>query len=368
MTKYTTENYIEHLGEREYDFFVLGGDIGGTNTKFGLSGVKSHNIDLISSCHFKTSDFTNVSEPLTLAINYFKKKYNINDIKNIAVAGAGPIINHECKLTNANFIIKKDEVEKIARCKGFVINDFEAMGFGINILQNEDLIQISNLQNNEIKNIDAKGILGIIGAGTGLGESILVFDYEFRFYRPLPSEGGHINFPAENEFESEMANFINIKEKSEVSGDLPYEDFLSSRGIENIYSFIRYKNFYPSTSNKYTKKIDLSNQKTPLIATEYSEIDKTCKKTMEIFIKFYARFAINFALTILPKKLYITGGIAQKNIKWFRKNLFISEFEKHRKYDEFLKEIPVYIITNPNIGLYGACFAAANIDKLSERR
>ena len=355
MNNYKTKTHTKNFKKKEYEFFVIGADIGGTNMNFGLSGVKNGNIELISSVHFKTLNFKNISEPLTTAVDYFREKYKINNFKGAAVAAAGPVLNREyCKLTNADFEIKKEEIEKIACCKGIVINDFSAVGFGINLLKNKDLIKISkNVKDYRNK----KGVMAVIGAGTGLGESILVFDQNLGFYVPLPSEGGHSDFPAENRFEYDMSDFI--KEKNEIPGSVFYEDFISGRGIENIYSFLKHKKFYPGS--EYTKIIDSEDKKAPVIA-KYSGKDRTCKKTMEIFIKFYAKCARNFALTILPEKLYIAGGIAQKNILWFQKDLFISEFENHKTYSKILKKIPVYIIKNYNTGLHGACFAAANLD------
>jgi len=57
MNNYKTKTHTKNFKKKEYEFFVIGADIGGTNMNFGLSGVKNGNIELISSVHFKTLNF-----------------------------------------------------------------------------------------------------------------------------------------------------------------------------------------------------------------------------------------------------------------------------------------------------------------------
>jgi glucokinase len=56
--------------------------------------------------------------------------------------------------------------------------------------------------------------------------------------------------------------------------------------------------------------------------------------------------------------LYIAGGIAAKNKEIFSSNDFIHEFENAYRRADFLKTIPIYVILNYDVSLYGACFAA----------
>jgi len=78
-----------------------------------------------------------------------------------------------------------------------------------------------------------------------------------------------------------------------------------------------------------------------------------------LFTLFYARCAKNFALnTLATGGLYIAGGIASKNKKIFTSKIFKDEFENAYRRADVLKSIPISIIVNYNVSLYGACFAA----------
>jgi len=87
--------------------------------------------------------------------------------------------------------------------------------------------------------------------------------------------------------------------------------------------------------------------------------DEACRETYRLFTKFYARCAKNFALDILAEGgLYIYGGIAVKNKEIFTSKDFVNEFEKSHRRVEIIKKIPINLIINYDLGLYGACYAA----------
>ena len=53
----------------------------------------------------------------------------------------------------------------------------------------------------------------IVGAGTGLGKSLLIFDEDKKFYKPIASEAGHIDFPAQTKDEISLVEFIKRHKK-----------------------------------------------------------------------------------------------------------------------------------------------------------
>jgi glucokinase len=74
---------------------------------------------------------------------------------------------------------------------------------------------------------------------------------------------------------------------------------------------------------------------------------------------FYARCAKNIALdTLAMGGIYIAGGIAAKNKEIFQTEEFIQSFEASLKRSDVLKQIPIYLIVNYDVSLYGACLAA----------
>ena len=211
------------------------------------------------------------------------------------------------------------------------------------------------------KKARSKSTKAVIGAGTGLGKSILAFDENIKAHIPLASEGGHSEFPVQDKFEIGLTKFI--KEKMGISEPISYEEVLSGRGLENIYYYLRKKQGHLKTI--YTRKIDDSPDKAEAIS-KYKTVDETCQEAFRLFAKFYGRCAKNFVLDSMALGgLYIAGGIAAKNKEIFESKDFIEEFENAYRRGEILREIPVYVIVNYDVSLLGACFAAMH-KKLGE--
>jgi len=336
----------EYSKKRSFKEYVLGGDVGGTHTNLVIAGIKGKRPTLLFSLRYDTKKLPNLYTAIKHAMNYIKK-YKI-DIKKACFAVAGVIINHHyAELNNikwnidAKIIIKKTALKNIS-----LINDFEAIGYGINFLSKKDIISV-----NKIRPIEKK-TKAIIGAGTGLGKSILYFDKSLDSYVPLPSEGGHEDFPAQNKEELELVKHVQKLEKTKKP--VSYEMVLSGPGLERIYSFVKKK----SSNTRITKIIDKSKEKSDLIS-ECRKKDEVCKKTFQIFTKIYAKAAKNFSLeTLCVGGLYIAGGIAMANPDIFNKN-FISEFQNNIVFNKLLKKIPIFIIKNCDAGLYGSVFVAA---------
>lgn len=96
-----------------------------------------------------------------------------------------------------------------------------------------------------------------------------------------------------------------------------------------------------------------------MLISNYRLVDPLCKETFRLFTRFYGRCAKNFALaTLAMGGLYIAGGIASKNKEIFSAPDFFEEFENASQRRDVLKEIPIYVILNYDVSLYGACFAA----------
>ncbi len=90
------------------------------------------------------------------------------------------------------------------------------------------------------------------------------------------------------------------------------------------------------------------------------EDSPAAENTRKQFIKFYARCAKNFVLDCLAGGgVIIGGGIAVKNLHLFNDN-FIKEFMRNETQKAWLKKVPIKVITNYDISLLGAAFAALN--------
>jgi len=349
--------YLKKTNKGNFDKFVLGLDVGGTHTNTCISGVKDNKIELIFSLHFKTKDLKSIEPAIKKTLKYAQENYSIK-VYTAIIAAAGFVEDNKfVKLTNASWNLNADKIKENTNLDDvFIINDFQAIGYAINVLDHKNENQIFTVRGKNKKDKNANLTKSIIGAGTGLGKTTCLYNEKVDAYIPIPSEGGHSDFPIQNDFEKNLVEYI--KKKRKIKEPLTYEELISGRGIEGIYQYLRDTKKYIST--KFSEEIDKSKDKAPLIS-KYKEKDKTCRETFELFVKFYARCAKNFVLeTLSTGGLYLAGGIVSKNKNFFKKNNFIKEFEKAYRRSNILKRTPVYIIMNYDVSLYGACFAAVN--------
>lgn len=322
----------------------LVGDIGGTNANFGIFQHNNGKHILLSSIHFKSQEITNFTDIIKQVIEYAKTKYNINiQIACLASAGVVSANRDFSKPTNLKFTIDANDIKKNTSLKCvFLANDFEVIGYGLALINPKDLVQVN-------KGISLHGTnKAIVGAGTGLGKCILLFDKYKDIYEPVASEGGHADFAAQSEIEYELVAFI--KKEYQISCNISWEDVLSGTGIQRIYKFFKMRNSNV-TPSEYIKHNGLHPDE--IFKSRF--LDEHAWNTYETYAHFYARCAKNLALDALARGgIYIAGGIAAKNLELFEQECFLSEFINCGKQQELLKSIPVYVITDYNVSLYGA--------------
>ena len=353
---YNIKNFNEKMLKEKFSSCVLGVDIGGTNTNLGIAGVKNSRTILLFSLNFKSKELDSILPAVETTLTYAKNNYDIEvDFACIGAAGVVSPSNDSAQLTNVHWNVSSKELTKKTPLKSvYIINDFQTIGYGVNLLDansRDDIFQVRS-EKSSIKSSTATK--AILGAGTGLGKSILTYNKHFNAYIPIPSEGGHGDFPAQSDFEMELIRFI--KKLRGIPQSLTYEEVLSGRGLESIYLFLRSKQELGESG--YTKEIENAIDKAPLIS-KYRELDDTCKETFRLFTRFYARCAKNFVLESMSLGgLYIAGGIAAKNKEIFESPEFFNEFENVYQRRDILEEIPIYVIVNYDVSLYGACLAA----------
>ena len=325
--------------------FILVGNIGGTNVRLALIELKSNSFDLILLLESNSQKVTNFTELVKHVLHEIKKDYNIT-IKHAYFAVAGNVSDQRdtCFLPNLPWDIKtKPIIKQTSLETATLLNDFEAISYGIQILSAQDIEEIWPGEKPSGHKTKA-----IIGAGTGLGKSMLAWNTTTKQYFAVPTEGGHADFPIHTIEELALCHFI--KTKKEHVDVIIWEDLLAGRGIQNIYNFLNQQKNIPSSQ---FKTIEQSNFDSKVIL-QNKHTDACCKKTFEMFSKFYGRCAKNTALNTLPwGGIYIAGGIAQGNLDIFKNDFFFSEFFNNQRFSELLKKIPIYVIINEHIELYG---------------
>jgi glucokinase len=122
--------------------------------------------------------------------------------------------------------------------------------------------------------------------------------------------------------------------------EAPYveaEFVVSGRGLSLIHQFL--------TGNKLT-------------AAEIGAAMSQNSKTLRWMARFYGRACRNFALQVLARGgVYIAGGVAAKVPDIVTHPEFQLQFHRSSTMSLVLQEIPVYLNTNEESGLWGAAFA-----------
>ncbi len=324
---------------------VLVADVGGTNVNFAVLDDK---FNIIFKKDLKSHEINDFSETVTEILKETQKF----QIKEACFAVAGPIngertFSQPTNITHWSVDVIKLK-QKTALKKIFLINDFEAIGFAVDVMKTEQYTELTSYGRNN------KGTIAIIGAGTGLGMSILA-DLGNNKHLPVASEGGHANIPFNDEvLEIKFQKFLT---KNKLANE--YETLISGRGIVNIYKFLLTQKL------KHNKKIELavkkaSEEQKPAIITSVAvnEKDVLCLKVMALFVRFYAKAARNLVLTTKCSELIIAGGIASKNIVFMQAG-FIESFAQHdtKQMKNILERTTILVITDYNISLYGTANA-----------
>jgi glucose-6-phosphate isomerase len=157
------------------------------------------------------------------------------------------------------------------------------------------------------------------------------------------------------------------------------ERVVSGTGIGSIYTFMRSRGLVDETPEmtelyqlwqqqrgREQKTVDL-----PAVISQRAvqESDSLCLETMNLFIRAYGAEAGNLALKLLPYGgLYIAGGIAAKNLELMKRGDFLEAMDNKGRVRSAIAQIPVYVVTNPRVGLLGAAMNAALLAKEQSQR
>ncbi|MFH0869637.1 MAG: glucokinase [archaeon] len=348
----------------KYRFFSIVADVGGTTAYLAIMGVKDNlHYDIIFKHQIPTKEITEIHLLLNDILRQAYESFGI-EASRCCISAAGPVSRKRgyIKLTNAPLEIKKSDIlAKTLLGHVILINDFEAIGYGLDNLDFEkDIIPLKS----EFGTVGER-VLGntfaVIGAGTGLGMSIAYYNREKHLYVPLPSEGGHMDFAPYDKDDWELLKYL--KKKCSAGYQPEYELLLSGRGFANIYDFLRSRKSVKKTG--LVKRIDSSkgDEKLDLIDEGYGK-DELCTKTADLFVRYYARAAKNLALVSeCYGGLFLNGKIVLKKLKAFSK--FVEEFHRHAKEEAVLRKIPVFVIKNTDIALHGCCNVVTNFYNIS---
>src|SRR5262249_33168310 len=138
---------------------------------------------------------------------------------------AGAVRDQVARLTNVPWLVDAAAISQAASLQRVhLLNDLEAMAHSVPVLEPREL---AVLQQGVTQ---PGGNAGVIAAGTGLGEAILL-NVDGRF-QPGATEAGHADWGARTPREIELLSTV-----IRVYGRCSSEHIVSGPGLVNIYQF-----------------------------------------------------------------------------------------------------------------------------------
>lgn len=345
---------------------VLAGDIGGTKTIVRLVDVRppaaNQALTVLYEETFVSRDFPDLVPLLQRFLRAAAALLGrVPPVGKACFAVAGPVLENTSELTNLGWSLCG---ERLARELGIasvqLINDFAAVGYGIQALAPEDTVTL------QAGVPDGRSPVALIGAGTGLGEGFIV-PLPGGGYRVFPSEGSHADFATRSHLEFQLLNYL--RERHQITR-VSVERIVSGMGIVSIYQFLRDQSpqqesaalakiyhMWEQELGKAEKTIDLCAE---ISRAALAGEDYLCAQTLNLFIEAYGSEAGNLCLKLLPYGgLYVAGGIAAKILPLLQEGNFMQAFRDKGRMSAQMAKFPVHIVINPRVGLMGAAICAA---------
>ncbi|MGE4273565.1 MAG: glucokinase [Desulfitobacterium sp.] len=332
----------------------LAGDIGGTKTHLGLYSLKGCELSLVRERKFSSREWDDLA-PL---IQGFLEEMTLTpeDITGGCLSLAGPITEGTCLLTNLNRVIHFRSLHSTLNFQRplLFVNDLEAMGQGLMVLQKEDLLCLNPSVPNSFPSTTStsssksKSSLNraLIAPGTGLGQAMILGDHQI-----YATEGAHRDYAPRTEQEIRLLLFLTQK-----YGHVSYERILSGPGLTNIYHFLRWETHPHSLHDPVPAPEEITKR-------ALAGICPLCTETLELFVKILGAEAGNLALMTLPYGgIFLGGGIPPKILPKLQEGGFMEAFLGKGRFRNLLSTIPIYVILNENAPLLGAAHLAAAAD------
>src|ERR1700760_1997636 len=161
---------------------ILAGDVGGTKVHLELYNFANGRLQPVRDQKFPAHEFAGLDDVVSkfLAAG--------NEAKDKIVAACfgcpGPVRDGRLKLTNLPWTLDARDLQKSLGIEHiFLINDLEANGYGIPELAQDKIFTLHQ------GDPSSTGHRGLVSAGTGLGECLLIWDAQRGRHTPIPSEG-----------------------------------------------------------------------------------------------------------------------------------------------------------------------------------
>ncbi|MFO1122744.1 MAG: glucokinase [Hyphomicrobiales bacterium] len=306
---------------------ALVGDIGGTNSRFGLVEPGSTAVRDIEA--LKNKDFGSLEE----AIGHYLSRRGIAETDAAAIAVAGPTEGEVVALTNRDWRFTRESLRKAARARRFrLLNDFEALALSLPHLAGDEVVRIGG------ETPARPAVKIVLGPGTGLGMATLA-PLPQGGWMALPGEVGHITLPVVTQEEFDWRQRM-----SKPGVPFESEDAITGGGLLLMYRTIAHS---PTLTTPEA-----------VLQAALAGSDAAAVKTLDQFITWLARIAGDAAMTMQARGgVYLAGGIAPSIVDRLTSGNFRAVFQEKGRLAHVMRPIPVYVIVD-RFPAFKGCAAA----------
>jgi glucokinase len=321
---------------------VLGADVGGTNTRIALARFEDNRPHVLGRSIYPSRDYASLELIVETFLGTPELSAFTSHVAAACFAVAGRVENGHGRLTNLPWIADEAQIARrfgIARVR--VINDFAAAGLGISHLATADFLTLQAGVAVE------RGDRVVVGAGTGLGVAVL--DWDHTRYEIHPSEAGHTDFAPVGALQDQLLVHLR-RQFPRVS----YERVLSGAGLGHILRFL-VESGAGVPSPELAAAMHGGDLARAITELAVAGGDGLAMRALDLFVAAYGSFAGNMALvTLAHGGVYIAGGIAPKIADKLADGAFMRAFTAKGRFQPLLESLPVRVVMNDQVGLYGA--------------
>lgn len=292
-------------------------DIGATNTRCALLNDKGQEL---ASEVFKNADFTGLAELLSA---YLEHRRATDRPKRAALAVAAAIVGDDVQMSNRDWQFSQAALKAhLGLTKLVVVNDFAALAWALPHFKPAELFKVGGGKPVE------RGTLAVLGPGTGLGMSALVYSPEG--WVAVSGEGGHATLPSMTDEEQRVVELIRKR-----FGHCSAERALSGPGLVNLYVALAELAGRGEPTVTPRDVSSLAKQGEPL-----------ARKALGMFFAMLGTAAGNLALTVGARGgVFIGGGIVPQMPDALAQSQFRERFEAKGRFREYLRDVPTHVIT-----------------------
>lgn len=312
-------------------------DIGSTYAKFALE-IDRGSFERPSTV--KCDDYADFGSALRAYLDTVKDV----DVRHAAVAISNPVEGDMIRMTNYHWQFSSEQMRVDCGLDTLlVVNDYTALAVGVPHLRADQRRQVGP------GSAEARSVIGLLGAGTGLGVSALIPADDG--WISLGSQGGHVSFSPADRREIAILEYA-WTQYPHVSA----ERLISGAGLELIHRAL----------NHMAGKAAAPLAATEISARGLSGESAECAQALEVFCSILGGVAANLAVTFGAfGGIYIGGSIVPRLGSYFDTSPFRKRFEDKGRFSSYVAHIPTYVITSDNATFVGA---AAILDAQLRKR